>query len=80
MIGTLPGDVKIHRQEHMSTLVHAYNCTRSNTTGFNPYFLLHGRYPMLPIDIEFSVRTPDITASTTSTYVEKIYKKVRMGL
>ena len=73
MIGTLPGDVKIHRQEHMSTLVHAYNCTRSNTTEFSPYFLLHGRHPMLLIDIEFGVETPDLTASTTSTYVGKLY-------
>ena len=30
---------------------------------------------MLPIDIEFGVRTPDLTASTTSNYVEKLCER-----
>ena len=53
MIGMLPEELKINWPQHVSTLTHAYNCTRSNATGFSPYFLMYGRQPLLPVDIEF---------------------------
>ena len=28
MIGTLPEDLKVHWQQHVSSLVHMYNCTK----------------------------------------------------
>ena len=43
MLGTLPSGAKTKWQDHVSTLVHAYNCTHSNATGFSPYFLMYGR-------------------------------------
>ena len=42
MLGTLPDDFKSKWTQHISTLVYAYNCTRSNATGFSPYHLLYG--------------------------------------
>ena len=56
----------------MSTLTHAYNCTRNNATGFSPYFLMYGRQPLLPIDIEFGVFTPDVTGVATQKYVQML--------
>ena len=53
MIGTLPDDHKNCWIQHVPTLVHAYNCTRSNATGYSPYYLLSGCRPLLPIDIKF---------------------------
>ena len=47
--------------QHISTLTYAYNCTRSNATGFSPYYLLYGRQPLLPIDIEYGVFTPELS-------------------
>lgn len=36
-------------------LVHAYNCTRSDLTGFTPYELMFGRSPRLPVDLAFGL-------------------------
>ena len=51
MLGTLPEKLKSTWREQVPTLVHAYNCTRNNATGFSPYYLMCGRKPCLPIDI-----------------------------
>ena len=84
MIGTLPKELKTNWPQHVSTLTHAYNCTRSNATGFSPYFLMYGRQPLLPVDIEFVVFTPDVTGVATQKYVQMLkhqlewaYNKVR---
>ena len=55
MIDTLPTEAKINWQEQLSTLVHAYNCSHLNATGFSPFYLMFGRHPMLSIDIQFGV-------------------------
>ena len=38
--------------------------------GFSPYFLMYGRQPLLPVDIEFGVFTPDVTGVATQKYVQ----------
>ena len=72
MIGTLPEELKINWPQHVSTLTYAYNCTRNNATGFSPYFLMYGRQPLLPIDIEFGDFTLDITGVATQKYVQML--------
>ena len=65
MIGTLPSELKHNWQDHVNTLVHAYNCMDTTATNFSPHYLMFGREPNLPIDIEFGVRTPDLVATST---------------
>ena len=79
MISTLPTEAKITWQERLPTLVHAYNCSRSNATGFSPFYLMFGRHPMLPTDVQFGVRTPDTVASTSYGYIKKL-QKIRLGI
>ena len=76
MIDTLPTEAKINWQEQIPTLVHAYNCSHLNVTGFSPFYLMYDRHPMLPIDIMFGVQTPDIVASTSHSDIQKLQKRL----
>lgn len=44
--------------QYISHLVHAYNCTTNDGTGYSPYFLMFGREARLPVDICFGI-SPD---------------------
>ena len=76
MLGTLTKEFKAEWTSHVTTLTYAYNCTRSNAMGFSPYYLLYGRHPLLPIDIEFGVMTPDLNEVVTSKYVKELQRRL----
>ena len=76
MLGTLPEEFKVEWTNHVNTLTYAYNCTRCNATSFNPYYLLYGRHPLLPIDIEFGVMTPDLSETVTLKYVKELQRRL----
>ena len=59
MLGTLPTHAKKNWQEWIATLTHAYNCTVLSVMGFSPYFLMFGRTPKIPLDIEMGVTLMD---------------------
>ena len=51
MLGTLNPPQKLDWKSHVSSLVHAYNCTCHDTTGYSPYFLMLGRNPLIAVDL-----------------------------
>ncbi|KAI3374447.1 hypothetical protein L3Q82_006267 [Scortum barcoo] len=55
MLGTLENKDKSHWREFVKPLVHAYNCTRNDVTGYSPYELMFGRQPRLPVDLAFGL-------------------------
>ena len=59
MLSTLPTDAKRNCQEWIATLMHAYNCTVLSVTGFSPYFLMFGKTPKIPLDVEMGVTLVD---------------------
>ena len=76
MIGTLLDEHKSCWVQHVPTLVHTFNCTRNNATGYSPYYLLYGHKPLLPIDIEFGVKFPEVSDSITTNYVKKLKNRL----
>jgi transposase InsO family protein len=57
MLGTLEADKKKNWKDYLPSVVHAYNCTKHQSTGFSPYKLMFGRDPKLPVDIEFGLNS-----------------------
>ncbi len=53
MLGTLNPTEKSRWSQHINSLVHAYNCTKNEATGYSPYYLLFGREARLPVDVCF---------------------------
>ena len=70
MLRTLPESYKSRWHEHLNKVTHAYNCTRNDSTGFSPFYLLFGRHPRLPIDMIFNIDQPS-SACSYNEYVQQ---------
>ena len=51
MLRSLENDQKVDWKSHVQTLTHAYNCSRHESTGFSPFYLMFGRKPRIPVDV-----------------------------
>ena len=66
MLPTLPASAKADWKSHLNKLVHAYNCTQNDSTGYSSYYLLFGRQPRLAIDVIFQEAYEDQKLKTKS--------------
>ena len=72
MLGTLKEKEKSHWRDYVKPLTHAYNCTKSDVTGFSPYELMFGRRPRLPVDIAFGLPVQGGAPKSHSQYVKNL--------
>ena len=80
LLGTLEDEKKAEWRLHVGPLVHAYNCTRSEATGFTPYFLMFGRDPNLPIDITFGLDgSTNGQAKSHRSYAQKLKERLQQA-
>lgn len=76
MLRTLTDTEKADWKDSLAKVVHAYNCTRSESTGFSPYYLLFGRTPRLPVDTLFNLPSQEQQVSYEE-YVKKWQSRMR---
>ena len=72
MLGTLSEEEKSDWKSYLGCMTHAYNCTT-----YSPYYLMFGRHPRLPIDVEFGLpKSNSGDNSSKSRYVQKLRRRL----
>ena len=66
--------------EHLSSITHAYNSTRSQITGYAPYFLMMGCRLRLPIDLLFSTAQTLPGTKGVNEYIKALYGWLREAI
>ena len=77
MLGTLSEEEKPDWKSYLGCMTHAYNCTKHASTTYSPYYLMFGRHPRLPIDVEFGLSKSNCSDnSSKSRYVQKLRRRL----
>ena len=77
MLRTLSDDKKADWKANIPTLVHAYNSTVHDSTGYTPFSLMYGREPRLPVDILFSLESNQ--QEDELSYVSNLRKRLDLA-
>ena len=65
---------------YVAPLVHAYNATRHDSTGFSPYFLMFGRHSRLAVDAYLGLNSPhDPSDPSRQHYASKLQKRLNFA-
>ena len=77
ILGTLSEEEKSDWKSYLGCMTHAYNCTKHASTTYSPYYLMFGRHPRLPIDVEFGLpKSNSGDNSSKSRYVQKLRRRL----
>lgn len=76
MLGTLQDYQKQDWKTFVAPLVHSYNATKHDATGFSPFFLMFGRHPRLAVDACLGIDNPVEPSSTKEHYAAKLKKRL----
>ena len=79
MLGTLEENQKSDRKAHAPTLVHAYNATIHDSTGYSRYFLMFGRHPSLAIDAFLGLSPDTLSAKKQTEYARKLQESLHLA-
>ena len=78
MMRTLGAKQKTDWASHLNQLTHAYNCTKHESTGYAPHFLLFGRTPRLPVDLLFGTNHAE-KGGTALKWMERLQKAYKIA-
>lgn len=65
LLGTLEADQQSRWVDHLPYLLHAYNNSVHNVTGYAPSYLMFGRHVRLPVDLLWGTRQPEGVGDVT---------------
>ncbi len=77
MLGTLDPRQKQQWSRHIGHLVHVYNCSLNEATGYSPYFLMFGREARLPIDLSFGVSSDGTSTKSYQRFVKTLQQELK---
>lgn len=77
MLGTLTSEQKQHWSKHIAAIVHAYNSTTSDATGYSPYRLMFGWEARLPVDLAFSISLDHTSATSHRGYLDRLRRSLK---
>ena len=76
MLGTLDPDKKVDWKSHIGSLVHVYNCTKHDSTGFSHYYLMSGHHPHIAVDLAFRRESAE-THTTSDRYTSNLHTQLK---
>ena len=80
MLGTLKDHQKQDWKSYVAPLVHSYNATRHDSTGYSPFFLMFGRHPRLAVDAYLGIESPETPlVSSKEHYATKLKKRLEFA-
>ena len=75
-LGTLQPTQKSDWKSYVLPLVHAYNATRHDTTGFSPFYLMFGRHPRLALNAFLGLEPSAKSGRTQAEYTTKFQSRL----
>ena len=79
MVGKLDHKRKSRWPDHISSICHTYNMTKSQVMGYSLHFLMFGRRPCLPIDLIFLMAHQEAVKGVDH-YVLTLYEHLRCAI
>ena len=73
MIGTKEAKDKLHWNEYLPTIVHAYNWTKTNAMDFSLHYLMYRQKPRLQIDTKFGLALPQADECCHNKFIPTLY-------
>ena len=77
MLATLDEEKKSDWKSYVAPMVQAYNATKSESTGYSPYFLMFGWHPSLSVDAFLGIDPGNPRTSDHATYTDKLRSRLQ---